>query len=252
MYSLQRNILPLGRFNNYIIAGNVTREFAIGEVGSPDDFYFVGTEPPEEAPFPMLSGNVLDSNGTLLFKLVKNVIVNNPYNCYKIVGDFIGYEIHDSEGTLILKVETKYQKIPQIDEEYFYTTIKANFYNKNKELVFRANSGEADEDIKGTTKMYMGIGGITYGYAPGELEFVTVVLKSGTVYEKVTGKFEGINFILDGKCLHNVLFLKCNILVATGDFIRIGADNGFVNSTFYFSGFADNVKYLIQKGKFYI
>jgi len=37
------------KFNNYLIAGNVCDAFALGELGSQDDFFLVGAEPEEES-----------------------------------------------------------------------------------------------------------------------------------------------------------------------------------------------------------
>lgn len=226
MYKLTGTKFKLGEFNNYLIGGNITKEFALGEVGSLDDFYFVGTEPLEESPFPILSGNILDSNGELLFRLVRNVIVSNPKNCYKISGDFIGYEILDHEGVLILKVETKFEKVLGIEYECFVTTIKANFYNKNKELVFLANSGEKDESIAGVTKMMWGRGGMVIGYSPEEAEFVRFILKNnGKIYEVLRGVHRNEKIDLDGKFLIETTFKRCEINILTGDFAYKGRNS---------------------------
>ena len=70
MSEIHKSISSIGKYNNYIIAGNVCDSFAIGEIGSTDDFYFIGTEPFDESPLPLLSGNVLDSNGELIFSII--------------------------------------------------------------------------------------------------------------------------------------------------------------------------------------
>ena len=58
-----RNSFQPGKFNNYLIAGNICNAFVIGELGSQDDFFLVGAEPQEESVYPFLTGNVLDSAG---------------------------------------------------------------------------------------------------------------------------------------------------------------------------------------------
>ncbi len=249
MNTFKRNIFAPGRYNNYLIAGNITRNFAIGEVGSPDEFYLVGIEPLEETPYPMLSGNILDSNGDLLFKLIKNVIVSNPQNCYKIVGDFIGYEIVDSEGKMILKVETKFHKVPDLPDEYFFTTIKANFYNKQKQLVFIANSGEENERVETSTKMVFGQGGVVMGYSEQELDFVNLVLNSnGTIYEPLTGLVEGKELNLDGKCLINATIKNCHITISEGNMASLGK-NSINDCRFSFVGNAKNIVELVESLK---
>jgi hypothetical protein len=99
-----------GAFNNYVLAGNLCNAFALGEIGSRDDFFLIGAEPPDESSYPLLTGNVLDSEGQLLFRLVRNVLTINPGNCSKIIGDQIGYEIHDSAGALIFRVSSKFEQ----------------------------------------------------------------------------------------------------------------------------------------------
>lgn len=235
-----------GKFNNYIIGGNITSAFAFGEVGSPDDFYFLGAEPLEEAPYPLLSGNIFDSNGELLFKLVRNVIVANPKNCYKIYGDYLGYEIVDNEQTLILKVETRFHKVPELPEEYYFTTIKANFYNNSKSLVLSANSGEEAEQLTAQSKMCLGVEGTSLGYSKDELTYVNFLLRSRSgVYERLTGVYENKQINLDGKCLHDAILRNCLVTMITGDFIFLG-DSGIEHCTFQTGGPAHRIQQLLK------
>jgi hypothetical protein len=78
-----------GRFNNYLIAGNICNAFALGEIGSKDDFFLLGAEPEDESNYPLLTGNILDSDGNVLFRLVRNVLGINPGHCSKIFGDHV-------------------------------------------------------------------------------------------------------------------------------------------------------------------
>src|SRR5688572_10974011 len=138
---LVRSEFIRGAYNNYLIGGNVCNAFALGNVGSPDDFFLIGAEPPDESSYPLLTGNVLDSEGNLLFRLVRNVLVVNPGHCSKLVGDSLGYEIHDGNGQSILKVHTSFRPLHDGSESCYVTTIAANFYDRAGERVFHATSG---------------------------------------------------------------------------------------------------------------
>jgi hypothetical protein len=177
MARLLRNEFVAGEFNNYLIGGNICNAFALGKVGSADDFFLVGTEPADESNYPLLTGNLLDSEGNVLFRLVRNMLVVNPGNCSRIFSDRIGYEIHDGHGQLIFRVHTIFERLPGFEEETFVTTISANFYNKNRELVFRANSGEEDEHIETSTPVVLGFSG-RFGFVTGmsdyELNFLRI------------------------------------------------------------------------------
>lgn len=47
--------------DNYLIGGNVCNAFALGELGSTEDFFLVGAEPETDSGYPMLTENILDS-----------------------------------------------------------------------------------------------------------------------------------------------------------------------------------------------
>ncbi len=183
-----KNIMYPGKYNNYLIAGNVCNAFVLGELGSTDDFFLVGAEPEDELTYPLLTGNILDSEKNVLFRLVQNELIINPGNCSKITGDYVGYEIHDSKGVMIFKVKTLFAKLPGSEEEYYVTTLAGNFYNKKGQLVFSANSGEPDEHIETYVKNAFGFTGRGFGIVMGmsekEMAFAHKVLSSkGAVHE---------------------------------------------------------------------
>ena len=241
-----------GRYNNYLIAGNICNAFAIGEIGSTDDFFLVGAEPTEESSFPLLTGNVLDSEGNVLFRLVRNVLVLNPGMCSKILGNQIGYEIHDSLGKLIFKVKTEFVNVPQIGNETFVTTIAANFYNKSGELVFSANSGEENEQIESGTKTVFGYSGRVFGMSNlNEIEtsFARVVFDTqGTINELLTGKIENQEIILDGKVLIDVEIRNCRIGIGTGIFAPI-RNVSLIQDDFYTFGGVHNALAFLSQNK---
>ena len=85
----------------------------------------------------------------------------------KINSDRLGYEIHDSTGVRIFKVETRYSHPVDHPDSSLVTTLVANFYNQHKELVFAAKSGEPDERIEANCKFMFGYQNGVYGVANG-------------------------------------------------------------------------------------
>ena len=104
MTFMRRNLLMPGRFNNYLVGGNLCNAFTVGSLGAADDFYLIAAEPSEESSYPLLTGNIIDSEGNLLCRLVRNVLTLNPGDCSKLLGDAIGYEIHDAAGQFVFPV----------------------------------------------------------------------------------------------------------------------------------------------------
>jgi hypothetical protein len=250
MAILVRNQFMPGTFNNYLIAGNICNAFVLGELGSTDDFFLIGAEPPDESNYPLLTGNILDSEGRLLFRLVRNNLFVNPGHCSRILSDHIGYEIHDSAGNLILRVRTAFERLPAGLEEQFVTTISATFYNRHGEVVFRANSGEADERIEASVKSafgYSGAFGLVSRYDDAELGIARVALETGgAVHELVSGQIRNRDLVLDGKVLSNAHLDGCRIRVHSGDFL-IGANTHIENCQFEFAGSAGNLHWLFQQ-----
>ncbi len=251
MATLVRNAFCPGRFNNYLIGGNVCNAFALGELGSPDEFFLIGAEPAQESNYPLLTGNVLDSEGNVLFRLVRNVLVINPGHCSKILGDHIGYEIHDGTGHLIFKVETRFQPLPGIDERSFVTTIAANFFDRNGNLVFEAHSGGEDERIESRVKSAFGFTGgfgLVQGLNQDEMTLARMMLSTGgAIHRVLTGAIRGQEISLDGVAIFNAQISDCKVLVSTGDFAIYGDRNEFRNCGFHFSGPAENIRQLVLR-----
>ncbi len=239
-----------GQYNNYLLAGNVCNAFALGELGSVDDFFLVGAEPPDESGYPLLTGNILDSEGNVLFRLVQNILLINPGHCSKIVGNSVGYEVHDSAGETILAVKTKFEPLPEATENGFVTTLKANFYNKNGELVFSANSGEPDEKIEASCKKAFGFSGgfgLVGGYNDEELDLARVALSTrGKVHRLLSGitMNEG-ELDLDGVALKNTRLENITIHVRTGNFLLLPG-NHIEGCKFLFHGEAANIHSLVK------
>jgi len=240
-----------GRSHNYHIGGTTVNAFVIGEVGAEDDFWLVGAEPPEGSPYPLLTGNILGSDGTPLFKLVRNVITINPGDCSRILSQGTGYEIcypknADEADHLIFRINTVLDITP--DKPYsqntkYVTTLNGNFYNNKGDLVFAAHAG-TDEHIETSTKHALGFSGsfgFTGGMSQEDLEFAGLVLQSnGAIHQRMSGAIENQRFTLDGKAIYDAAIKNCDIDIFTGDFaIRAGAH--FDTCRFHFQGVAGNV-----------
>lgn len=243
---LAKNVSFAGKYNNYYLGGNICNAFAIGELGSETDFFLLGAEPEDESNYPCLTGNILDSEGNVLFRLVRNMLVINPGNCSKIVSDRVGYEIHDGNDKLIFKVSTVFEKLPGLEEESFVTTMSANFYNKKGELVFVAASG-VDERIESSVKGvygFTGSFGIVVGLSGDELAAARLMLQShGKIHRVVTGDRNGEEISLDGTALIKANLTGCKLLVNTGEFIFDGSI--FDSCMFNFGGPAEAVRQLL-------
>lgn len=242
-----------GRCNNYMVGGNICNAFALGELGSEEEFFLVGCEPIGESNYPMLTGNILDSEGNLLFRLVQNMLVINPGHCSKILGDHVGYEIHDGNGKLIFKVATQFTNIPGSSDECFVTTISANFYNRNGDLVFKAHSGDKEEFIESGVKSLFGFSGgfgLVQGFDDNELNVARAMLgTSGKIHKVLSGLITKREITLDGSALFNAHIEDCKINVSTGEFVNLGGKNSFTNSVFNLTGAAQNIKWLVEQIK---
>lgn len=237
-----------GRFNNYLIAGNLANAFTMGEIGAEDDFFPIGAEPPDESSYPLLTGNVLDSEGRPLFKLVRNVLTINPGHCSKIIGDHIGYEIHDSAGQLVFKVETRFEAIRGLDEGCFVTTLSGTFYDKAGNVAFVAHGGES-EHLEANAKMALGFAGgfgLVQGLSDSEIKVARIALASGgSVHRVVTGDVESQEFELDGAAVLDANVKNCTINLTSGRWFLRGST--FSNCRFQFGGEAANIRSLVQQ-----
>ena len=238
-----------GRYNNYLIGGNICNAFALGTIGSTEDFFLIGAEPPGESSYPVLTGNILDSEGNVLFRLVQNSLIINPGNCSKIVGDQLGYEIHDSAGEQILKVATEFQELRGQAEQTFVTTIAANFYDSAGRLVFRANSGEEGEQIEADVKQAYGFSGAGFGFVAGmtqeDKDVAKIALSTrGAIHQRIKGEVTGGTIQLDGKALCDAHIHSAKIIVERGDFAMIGSR--IESCDFEFRGAAARLRWLVN------
>jgi len=246
---LVRNSFMRGKNNNYLVGGNVCNAFALGDLGSTDDFFLVGAEPLGESNYPLLTGNILDSEGNVLFRLVKNMLVINPGHCSKILSDHVGYEIHDGNGHLIFKVQTRFERLPDESTECFVTTISANFFNKAGQLVFHASSGNENERIESQVKSAFGFSGgfgLVQGMSEDERNVARFILGSrGAIHRLITGPVQAQEVSLDGTALYNAQISGCKVTLSTGEFEIYGTSNEIRDCQFEFSGPAENIRKLV-------
>ncbi len=248
---LVSNVIMPGQDNNYLVGGNVCNAFALGEIGSEDDFFLVAAEPTSESNYPMLTGNFLDSEGNVLFRLVQNQLLINPGNCSRILSDHIGYEIHDSAGHQILKVRTEFLKLPQLESECFVTTISAKCFDKNRNLVFVATSGEEGESLEASVKSLFGFNrgggtGIVMGLSESQIDLAQACLATGgVVHEILEGEISDQEICLDGKMLRNATVTNCKLTIITGEFILAGPNNEIRDNEIKLGGPALNIAGLL-------
>jgi hypothetical protein len=251
--TLTGKVIMQGRFSSYLIGGNICNAFAIGDLGSTDEFFLAGAEPPGESNYPLLTGNILDSEGKVLFRLVRNLLVTNPGNCSKILSDHVGYEIHDSNGQSIFKISTQFQTLPGQSGKSFVTTLSANLYNRKGELVFQAHSGKENERIESNIKSVFGFNGefgIIQGLDNDEISVARAMLATGgAIHRLISGPITGQTLSLDGAAVFNARLTDCELNVSTGEFVILGKENSFTNCHFGFSGPAENIVRLINQIK---
>jgi len=250
MTLMRRNLLMAGRFNNYLVGGNLCNAFVVGSLGAPDDFFLIAAEPSEESSYPLLTGNIIDSEGNLLCRLERNILTLNPGDCSKLLGDAIGYEIHDAAGQFVLRINTRFFNVEGVGESYV-TTIEGQFFDKTGAVVFDASSDEDGPRLVANTKLALGFAagggfGLVQDYAEEELEIARIALATGgTVYEALRGVVDGIEFSLDGKALLNAVVANCHIHVKTGNWEMSGC--ALTNDEFDFEDEAAKIKWLVEQ-----
>jgi hypothetical protein len=248
---LANNRFMPGRFNNYLIAGNLANAFAMGEIGSTDDFFLVGSEPADESTYPLLTGTILDSEGNRLFTLVRNVQTINPGDCSKIVGDHLGYEIHDSAGEMVFKVETRFEQVEGLEEPGYVTTLAGTFYDRSGARAFIAREGES-EQLEANAKLAIGFAGgfgLVQGMSDHDMEVARVALASGgSIYRVVTGSVQDEEIDLDGTAVLDAELVRCRINLSTGRWFLRGSS--FDECSFTFHGEAANIRTLVRQGEF--
>jgi hypothetical protein len=214
---------------NYLLGDTICGSFAVGAIGATDDFFLIGAPPFPDTHYPLITGNVLDSDGSLLFRLVRNQLIINPGNCSKISADLVGYEIYDSAKRLIFRVKTFFDE----KKEMFVTRMEGNFYDKNKNLVFKSTFGQDhpfDEDpyFECKTKALFGLGGIAQGLSSSEMELARIAIQSnGAIHKIYTGTIQNEKIGLDGALIRNAVFINCEIIINSAEFEIEGMDNKF-------------------------
>jgi len=229
--------------SNYLFGSNFTNAFVIGNIGAMDDFFLVGAPATELEGYPYLTGNFLDAEGNHLFTLVRNVLTVNPRDCSKIMGNHIGYEIHDGVGNRVLKVESRYEN------DRLLTTVEGIFFDKSRNrAAFTDEQGRLQ--VSEGTKFAIDFNGVGLVHAfnmnLGEAEIASLSVRTGgTLHRVVTGKIDHQDVDMDGKIFRDVEISNCNIRVSQGDFLFMGEVN-LHHNIFQFLESAGRVQELIK------
>ncbi len=246
--SAQKQYMP-GFDNNYLVAGNLCNAFVLGELGSREDFYLMGTEPEDQSNYPVLNGTILDSQGNLLFRLAQNIIVENPGDCHRIFTDRLEYEIRDANANTVLHVKTVSTEVEGVEDQQFVTLISGTFFNKQGEEVARLDSANSEENISENLKRIYGFSSDEFGFVQGleeeEQNYATYFLAArGLIHELLSGEIRNQDVELDGKFILDSTLKDCKLHVNTGKFILFGQCD-FENCEFNFAGAAENVRQLV-------
>lgn len=238
----------LGNDNNYLVAGNLGNAFALGEIGSREDFFLMGTEPEDNSNYPLLTGTFLDSRGNLLLRMAQNIILENPGECRKYFTDHLGYEIQDHLANPVLKLKTVSMQVPGTDKQQFVTLISGTCFDKNSREVLKLDFGSDKETLREDIKQVYGFSeefGFVEGMGEEEKEYATYFLAGrGLIHEKLGGEVRDQDIELDGKFILDSRLQDCKVNINTGKFILYGQCD-FENCEFNFAGAAENVRQLV-------
>jgi hypothetical protein len=220
--------------SDFLLGTVLCNAFVMGEIGAEDDFFLAGVPAQEFEGYPLLTGNFLDSEGNRLFRIVRNTFVFNPRDCSKIVGNHIGFEIHDGQGNPVIGVTSKFKEIAKGRSQYF-TSIWGTFYGKGGKPVVEIN--EKALTRFGNPKLALGFNGAAFGLVTSsmsslEQKIAAVCLNSGgTAHQILTGRMSEKTIELDGKILVDTTIVKSKVIVRDGNYDGIGTllfeDTGF-------------------------
>ncbi|REJ76263.1 MAG: hypothetical protein DWQ47_11660 [Acidobacteria bacterium] len=218
-------VLPYGD-HVYLIGSNVCSNFAFGAIGSVDEFFLVAATPAPDSNYPLITGNFLDSEGNVLFRLVRNTLVVNPGRCSRILSDQVQYEIHDADDELILRVATRFETLPGGTEEIWVTTIEGRFFDSNGDLVVEANGqkGFVETEI-GCVFGFSGRGFALNLGMPEQLQSVAAIAlgSGGSIFEPVSGEQRNTTIDLSGKIIMpDADIQECTLKLRDGNFSRLG------------------------------
>jgi len=220
---MTNNKYAVNDFSNYRIAGNLCNAFAMGKVGSTDDFWIVGSPAPSWDVYPMITGNFLDSSGKLLFRLVRNILVINPGDARKILGNQNSFEIHDTQGKMILKVATEFRD--EMSEKGMYvTTVEGLFYNAAGQLIAGSQGQFGNIHLNCPTAFgFDGQWAFASGITNDQLSAAAAcVSTNGAIHEIITGDIENQQIDFDGKLFVNATITKCKCVIRNGNFMFQG------------------------------
>ena len=229
-------VLMRGPLHNYRVAGRVCNAFVVGAPGSDDAFFLVGALPSDEADVPLVTAHLVDTDGTSLCRLVRNVLVSNPGRCAKVLSAQRGYTVRDADGATLLAVDARLERLPGDDIETFVTR-------------FSGRAMDAADAMHATLPGAFGFGdgfGAVEALTGREAEIARLMLASdGALHRVLTGPIDGQPLSLDGAIVWDAQLTGCRIGVSTGDFVIVGTANAIRGCNIDFRGAADRVRNLV-------
>ncbi|NKF22614.1 hypothetical protein [Solimonas marina] len=239
------------RIANYLVDGKLCNTFAIGALGTAEDFFLLGVEQPGETHEPMITANLLGADGKVLCRLVRNMITANPGQCRKVFDEQIGYEIHDRDGNTIFAVRTRRDANAGADDPAFVMVLSGRFHDRQGKQVAQLSLAGADEFIDETLPAAFGFDG-NFGLSRQLSEDAAVVARlmmmtRGATHQVIRGSITQQAFTLDGAIVHNAQFNGCKLRLTSGEFAVFGESNAFNDCHFDFYGPAGNVRNLMME-----
>jgi hypothetical protein len=236
----------LGRFR---VHGRAVGEFVVGDVGSADDFFLVGTAAEEASGYPLLTGTLLGTDGGVLCRLSRNRLAHNTGGCTTHFGPGPGYEIRDAAGAVVLRVEAAHAE----GVNAFVTTLTGTFTDRAGRVVAMSDPADGLLAAEGV-RFAAGWQGQAQGFAQvaemteqERLIAGIMVTSGGRAWEVLRGRIEGRDVLLDGKILVDASLARCNLHVASGHVAMVGTVRMEAGCNLTYSGAAYNVAQLVLK-----
>jgi hypothetical protein len=234
----------VGRFR---VHARPVGDFAIGDVGSAEDFFLVGTTDEDASGYPLLTGTLIGTDGNVLCRLWRNRLTDNPGRCTKSFGPGAGYEIRDAPGAVVLRVETEHEE----GASAFVTRLTGTFTDRAGHVVAMSQPVDgllAAEDARFAAAWQ----GQSFAHVANMAEQERLiagiaVASGGRAWEVVRGRVEGRDFLLDGKILVDATLARCSLHVATGHVAMVGSVRIEAGCNLTYSGAAYNVAQLVLR-----
>jgi len=225
MRRIQHEIDEWEGTHSYEVGTNVGPEFAIGHIGAGDDFWLTGSVVPPETAHPLLTGNILGKDGSVLVRLVLGELRFNPAHCRQVfstTADRFRYQVEDKDGNAILLADTHWSE----KHGKHITSVLGTFYGKTGEVVADSTRGWLDIDDSANLNVRLCRKDFGVQVTHHQRAFLLLILTTnGGINFMASGSYDGAELRLDGAYVHDLYALNCTVFVDTmfytGDNVKI-------------------------------